>query len=108
MAGNLGFPGSTFYGGGSFAPEGVNNPNTVGGGQPYPYGTGMDYGVGSPGFGGSGYPYGTGMDFGLGSPAFPAPAGPDPRIAQEAERNRLEAERNRLEAARGGMNFGLT
>lgn len=128
MAGNLGFPGginfSNVVGMGvlpGLSPEGANNPNTVAG--PYPYGSGMDFGVGSPGFtpappsygiGSPGFPappvtgpnyrYGTGMGFGL-PDINPAP---DPRIAQEAERNRLEAERNQLEAARGGMNFGLT
>ncbi len=135
MAGNLGFP-SLLSGqpmGGTAQPfASTMNPgnpadymyNTAGTETPfYPYGEGMDFGVGSPGFtpappsygiGSPGFPappvtgpnyrYGTGMGFGL-PDINPAP---DPRIAQEAERNRLEAERNALEAARGGMNFGLT
>ena len=124
MAGNLGFPGGapTFSGVASFAPESANNPNTVSGWGAYPYGAGMDFGVGSPSFtpqapdwgmGSIGFPappvtgpnyqYGTGMGFGI-----PDVYQPDPRIAQEADRNRLEAERQALEAARGGMNFGLT
>ncbi len=128
MAGNLGFPSGFTPGGGgtvgfgytTLSPESANNPNTVAG--PYPYGAGMDFGVGSAGFipqapdwgmGSAGFPsppvtgpnyqYGTGMGFGL-----PDLGAPDPRIAQEADRNRLEAERQALERARGGMNFGLT
>ena len=109
MAGNLGFPGGPYepaYGAAPRCRPRAPTTRTLSAAGVYPYGTGMDFGVGSPGF----------TQPGLGVASVPRLSGaagdraelpmapawasaslisaqPDPRIAQEADRNRLEAER---------------
>ena len=71
--GQLSFNGMVLDGYGNWTPAGGSGG---GGGGGYPYGQGMSFGVGSPGFGGgaapaaTGYAYGSGMDYGQGDYGF--------------------------------------